>query len=492
MDRKKRFFSGLIAGYGAAAANLIFTVSSVPIALHYLSKEEFGLWALVLQIANFLMLLDLGMSSSVARFLADHKDHKNQDTYGNVLQTGKLVFGIQALAMFLLTLLAGLALPGWLGLPSQLVPAFQRLLWIQGLILAVGLTLRGYSSPLWAHQRIDITHWANAANLLTALATVAIGFHLGWGVDTFWISSLCGALWTWFVPWVAYHKLRFFSDPAHPGSFQRPLFLRMLGFGRDIMLMQLGGLLCSASQIILVTKLLGLEAAAVFSVATKTLTMGQQLIGRILESAAPGLTELFVRGDRERFAKRFYQISSISLVAATSLAVGLMTANRDFVLIWTHHTIQWSRFGDFILAGSLISAVGVRCSQAVFGMSADFSRVRWLALGEGSVFVIVTLWLGASVGVEGVLAVALGTQTLVSLIPSAVQTWKAFPSKSFWKECPAWIFMVFLVTTSINAFLLAFAEKPLLIFALAFFLTSAAAFFLFIKLKKQLLGQAPL
>jgi len=52
--------------------------------------------------------------------------------------------------------------------------------------------------------------------------------------------------------------------------------------------------------------------------------------------------------------------------------------------------------------------------------------------------------------------------------------------------------MVFLVTTSINAFLLAFAEKPLLIFALAFFLTTAAAFFLFIKLKKQLLGEAPL
>lgn len=490
MDRRKRFFSGLTAGYAAASANLVFTFFSVPIALHYLPKEEFGLWALVLQITNFLMLLDLGMSSSVARFLADHKDFKNQASYGNVLRTGQLIFCIQALVMGMLALVVGLVLPIWLGLPGHLVPAFQRLLWIQGSILAVGLILRGYSSPLWAHQRIDITHWATTANLLTALVVVAAGFYFGWGVDTFWVSSLCGALWTWFVPWYAYYRLRIFSDPAHPGSFQRNLFWRMLAFGRDVLLMQLGTLLCSGSQIILVTKLLGLEAAAVFSVATKMLIMGQQWIGRILESAAPGLTELFVRGERERFMKRFYQISSISLGAATSVAVVLMVANRDFVVLWTHGSIHWTRLGDLLLATGLIAAVAIRCFQGVFGMAADFTSVRWLPLIEGLTFIGVTLVLNSYLGIEGILAVALGSQILVSLIPSAVQVFKAFPSKSFWRTCPAWVVMLFLVTSFIDNFLSSSSGNPIFSLVVAICLALLVAILLFIGLKRQLGEQA--
>ena len=134
MNRKSRFLSGLAVGYLAVAANLAFTICSVPIALHYLSTEEFGLWSLVLQITNYLLLLDLGMSSSLARFLADHKDSKDQNAYGDTLETGRLVLGCQALAIMTLTFVAGLLLHGWLQIPSHLVPAFQRLVWIQGCI----------------------------------------------------------------------------------------------------------------------------------------------------------------------------------------------------------------------------------------------------------------------------------------------------------------------------------------------------------------------
>jgi hypothetical protein len=78
MTRAKYFFSALFAGYASLAANFFFTFLSVPIALHFLSKEQFGLWALVVQLGGYLVLVDLGMSTSVARFLADFKDSKDQ------------------------------------------------------------------------------------------------------------------------------------------------------------------------------------------------------------------------------------------------------------------------------------------------------------------------------------------------------------------------------------------------------------------------------
>lgn len=428
MTRAKYFFSALFAGYASLAANFLFTFLSVPIALHFLSKEQFGLWALVVQLGGYLMLVDLGMSTSVARFLADFKDSKDEaEAYGDVLKTGELVFAIQALFVAFLAAACAFLLPAWLKLPPSLVGDFQKLIFLQGVVLAIGLAFRGKSSPLWAHQRIDITHWAATANLLTSLLVMSAGLYFGWGVDSLWAASAAGALWTWILPWIACHRLHLYPKTLQHSSFQKALFFKMFGFARDVLLIQLGGLLCSGSQIILVTKFLGLEAAAVFSIATKTLTMSQQLVGRILESAAPGLTELFVRGERKRFAARFYQVTAISITFATLIGLTLMGVNRAFVSIWTHGKVQWGFLGDALIGTVLIFTVASRCFQGLFGITGELTRIRYLSLVEGMIFIILTWALQGRGGLEGVVASALLANFTVSFLGGRWQVVKALP-----------------------------------------------------------------
>ena len=433
LDRKKRFWAGLTAGYFAFGANLVYTLVSVPLALHFLPRAEFGLWVLVTQVASYLMLLDLGMTSSAARFLADHKDSMQKGEYGNILQTGRRVFWAQSFFIFLLALAGAWALPGFLEIPRDKLAMFQTLLAGQGLILAVGLALRGESSPLWAHQRTDITHWATSANLLTSLTTMAGGFLMGWGIYSFLLGSALGSLWSWLFPWVCCRRLHLFPRGPGRGTFQLALFLRMIRFGRDVFMMQLGGLLCAASPVILVTKFLGLDAAAVYAVATKALSMGQQLIGRILESAAPGLTELFVRGERERFAFRFYQITATSIALATVLGILLMGINREFISVWTHGKVGWSFQGDAILGAILISTVASRCFQGAFGMTGDFAKVRHLSLLEGIFLVLCAFALRGQGGVDGVLGIVL-LANCISLFGGGFQLARVVSGDLFWRK----------------------------------------------------------
>src|ERR1043166_4200526 len=100
MSRFKRFTRSLLSGYLQLVANIVYTLASVPLALHFLSKPEFGLWALVTQIAGYLALLDFGLSGSASRILIDHKDDKHREEYGSTLQTGALVGFSQALVIF--------------------------------------------------------------------------------------------------------------------------------------------------------------------------------------------------------------------------------------------------------------------------------------------------------------------------------------------------------------------------------------------------------
>jgi len=70
-------------GVGAACS-----LVSVPPALHYLPAEEFGLWAVVFQIAGCFARADTGISSSIGRLLIDQRTDRSKRRYGAVFLAG--------------------------------------------------------------------------------------------------------------------------------------------------------------------------------------------------------------------------------------------------------------------------------------------------------------------------------------------------------------------------------------------------------------------
>src|SRR6185369_5142194 len=138
MSRLKRYTHSLASGYAALAANVLYSLAAVPIAMHYLSNEEFGLWVLAAQISTYLALAELGMSGSIARILIDHKDHPDEGTYGAVIKTGTLVLIIQGIAVGLLGAILSIWLADLFDVPAKYLPTFRWLVGGQSAML--GLT----------------------------------------------------------------------------------------------------------------------------------------------------------------------------------------------------------------------------------------------------------------------------------------------------------------------------------------------------------------
>ena len=95
MSRFRQVFHGAASGYMVQVATALYSMVTVPLALHYLSAEKFALWALMSSIGGYLGLIDLGMSGSVARLLIDHKENRERGAYGSFLLTGWLVLIVQ-------------------------------------------------------------------------------------------------------------------------------------------------------------------------------------------------------------------------------------------------------------------------------------------------------------------------------------------------------------------------------------------------------------
>lgn len=407
MSRSKRFVAGLLSGYGSIAATIAVTLVSIPLALHYLDKDEFGLWALAAQINGYLMLIELGMNGAVSRFLADHKDNVNGGEFGSQLLTGGLVFAIQGL------LIAGIGIglswyaPSIFAIPVKLADDFSGLMMLLAIFTGCSVATRSFGAPLWAFHRNDVLNNLSTLSILVNLAGLWIGFENNWGIYSYAIAQMPMLLVNPATcAWICYRN-RYYPKAGHWGKASFSIFKRTFYYGKDVLMINLGSQLINATQIMIISRFVNLEAAAVFAVSTKIYTVGMMLVANPISVAGPGLAELYVRGEHKRFTQRYWDVIALTLAVSTLVAIGIATGNRSFVSLWTNDRIHWSWTGDLILALLIVLRNLNGCLLNLFGLIKNWRPVRHVYLAEGLVFIPLAMMLAKYHGIEGVLIASL-------------------------------------------------------------------------------------
>lgn len=94
-ERRLGAFFGLI--------NVIFSLSSrlllIPIILHYLNRNEFGLYQLIGALAGYFALVDFGISGTLTRFIANYKAQNDRIRQENVFAMCLIVYSFLAMVM---------------------------------------------------------------------------------------------------------------------------------------------------------------------------------------------------------------------------------------------------------------------------------------------------------------------------------------------------------------------------------------------------------
>jgi O-antigen/teichoic acid export membrane protein len=417
-SRTRNFIHGLSVGYVAIAVNIAYTAASVPLALHYLGKEQFGLWALAQQITGYLILLDLGVSSAVSRFIANLKDDVNSGSYGSLLLTGAIVFAIQGFLIAIAGVSFSFFAPTLFSIPPHLSADFTNVLIIITSLAGISVALRTLAAPLWAFQRLDVSYGLGSFTLLTSFAALWGGFHLGWGIYSFALAGIPAAILCPIITFLICWKRGFYPSAGHWGRPNLLLFRKIFSFGQDVVLVSMGSQLVNASQIMILSRVASLDVAATFAIGTKLFTMGQQFTGKIIESSAPGLTEMFVRGDTARFNLRFDNVVSLTTFLATLGAAGLVAGNTAFVALWTSGSIHWNLACDALLAGLLIATSLTRCLIGLFGLAGNLRPIRHIYFIEGCVFIALAIPAASHYSAYGLLLVSLATHLAVTAVLS--------------------------------------------------------------------------
>jgi O-antigen/teichoic acid export membrane protein len=403
MSRLKNFSRNLATSYLQLGVNVVYSLVSIPLILLWLPKAEFGLWVVLVQLMGYVSIIDLGMTGAVARLLVDHKDERGNGKYGSLVKTAFLVSLTQGVIILLAVMLGAPVLADLMKIPPEHHATFVTLMRVQGLFTAFSFSLRPLGLMLYAHQRMDIQAYSDMLNLGVQLGLLLLFLKTGCGIYSFIYANGCALLLGPLLLFWNCRHLKLLPQTNEWGRASGNIFKSVFTYGKDVFLMGLGAQLIMTSQTIIVSRCLGLEAAAVWSVGTKMFNLVVPLMCRPFGAALPGLYELFTRGEHERVRIRFREMVALTASLGVLFSVAFALCNSLFVEVWTGGKIVWSPRNDLLLA-IWIFVSSVQTAHCGFvNVTKKIGGMRYLYFAEGCCFIVLATGLGFHWSFSGII-----------------------------------------------------------------------------------------
>jgi O-antigen/teichoic acid export membrane protein len=438
MSRLKNFSRNLATSYLQLGVNVAYSLVSIPLILHWLPRAEFGMWAVLVQLMAYISLVDLGINQAIARFLVDHKDRRGEGEYGALVKTSALVSAVQGLIVLAVVMLGSPLLAGLMKIPPEYAATFVALMRIQGVIAAFTFCTNPLGIMLNAHQRMDLVARQGILNLTVSLALLWLFLRQSCGIYSFiYAGAICALITPCQLFWHC-RRLGFLPRAGEWGKMSWRQFNEVFIYGRDVFLMNVGIQLVAASQTIVVSRTLGLDAAAAWSVGTKIFMLVRQLVYLPTGVSLSGFFEMLARNENERLRARFQNLVVLTASLGVYLGVAFALCNSLFVEVWTGGKIVWSPLND-VLLGLWIFIASVQTTHASFVfVTKQIGNLPYVFILEGCTYVALSVLAGYRWGMPGIIACSLLCLVFFSCQFSLRQSRRYFKT-SFWTLALDWL-----------------------------------------------------
>src|SRR6266852_5159333 len=181
---KRQVLRNVGSSWSALGVNVLVGIFLSPFILHRLGDEAFGLWILIFSVTGYYGLFDLGIRSSIVRYVAKYSATGEYDDLNRLVNTAMFSYsGIGAVAMGI-TLIAAYYVNSIFRVPAEFVVTARWLLIMVGTAVSLGFPLGVFSGTLEGLQRFYLLNFTNITSTLLRALLIVIALHHGRGLLT--------------------------------------------------------------------------------------------------------------------------------------------------------------------------------------------------------------------------------------------------------------------------------------------------------------------
>jgi O-antigen/teichoic acid export membrane protein len=329
VSETKNLFRNTAAQSAPIVSTFVFSFLLAPLMLSRLGLAQFGVWAVTGALAQYARLLDLGVTTSLARFVALHDaegDRRGiEETIGvGVLMAtlvGLLVIAAAALAAGLVSDVVGVLDTADMRIVLLCSAAISTTYLIDGVITAIPVGLRRMGPPnvaLTAGNVVNFAFSVLALLISTELTTYALANLAAAVVSLAFVAV--SLLWVWERP--------FLSRPSVSRS------RTILSFGVKSQLVTLANLVSVQTDKLIIAAMLGPRTAGAYDIGNRVVQGVFSLGVLTLSALIPTATADLVKRGKQVIAEYFTRYTVRSLAIALPMFGALCVSAPYLLVAW--------------------------------------------------------------------------------------------------------------------------------------------------------------
>jgi O-antigen/teichoic acid export membrane protein len=337
LERYRRVGITASSSFIAKALNILISFLSVPLTIHYLGAERYGVWLTISSLLTWMALTDFGLSgNALVNVLAESSGNDDVETAREYASSAFWV-------LTAISLISGvIAVIGFHWISWRAVFQVSAATSTHELNVACALTLATFilGFPLSLQYAIYSAYqegylaniWSIATNALALLALLIVSrFHGGLPQLILAMAgtrTLVGMANNYYL-FQRYHWLI-----PYPSAVRWSCVQRLFKLGGKYMVTQLAALGIYQSQPMIITQMLGPASVVIFVVSYKIITLPMDLIYMATQPFIAAFGEAKARGDWAWIRKAYRNATWASTGIGFSLVALMALVAKPLIRIW--------------------------------------------------------------------------------------------------------------------------------------------------------------
>jgi O-antigen/teichoic acid export membrane protein len=400
----------VLSNWFATVATLAVGFLLQPFIVHRLGDVAYGVWVLAISSVSYMVMLDLGMATSVLRFIS--KGYATKDHQGASDALSAVLWVRLQISAVILVLSGGLAavFPHVFKVPPALAIDARKALLIIGLTTAISMTFGIFSATLSALNRYDLKTYVTLVQLLVRVTGVVAVLRSGHGILAIAFCELLAAL-------IGNSMLFYLARKTYPElsiRLSKPKWevLRTIwSYSVYAFLITIAVQLVYQSDNLVVGAFVSASAVTFYSIGNTLCRYTQQVLGAMTATFCPAASTYEAANDLAGLRALYVNGTRATLAISLPIVITLIVRGHSFIGLWMGP--RYAGPSGTVLAilatALLISLQNLTAGSIALGVE-KHKVMAWWAIGEGVANLTLSVILARKFGIIGV---AVGT-----LIPS--------------------------------------------------------------------------
>ena len=356
---------------------VIVSIALVPLYIHFMGIEAYGLVGFFAAMQALLALLDFGLSTTLNREMARLSALPDMARHSrDLVRTLELIYW--AVGIFIGSVILGVApfiADQWVQAKTMPMTVVRQSVMMMGLILLFQWPSSFYSGGLLGLQRQVLLNVATVISVtLRGVGVIFILWLISPTIQAFFLwQTVVSAMTTLAIRLLLWRSLP--SDSEAP-RFNRHLLKSIWSFAAGTTGLSIQGVILTQQDKVILSKWVPLDVFGYYSLAASVAQNLGRLIAPVTAAVFPRFTHLHEQRDEEKLAHLYHQSCQLLAVLIFPAAVMLAFFSSEILRLWTRNpeTVKQTH-----LLLSLL-AIGAALNSIMYIPSILQTSVGWLSL----------------------------------------------------------------------------------------------------------------